>query len=217
MHVRETPPGGPARSLRRHRAIAWSTWFAIASLYVLFCLGATLTAYHAGVAQQSMQMAKSHAEQMSEITFEALYHMMLVGAGRDRLQQAAFHLEHAGTELSINFVRGAAIVEEFGEFSDSRALKEQDPNVRAAFRYARPQSHEDGARLRIAYPVVFRPACLECHHQGVDGEVAGVIALTYPTEAFETPRRDAMLPLIAFFVLGFPVVMLITRLATGRR
>ena len=45
-------------------------------------------------------------------------------------------------------------------------------------------------------------------------EVAGVVAVTYPNNAIVEPRRQAMLPLLLFFVVGFPVATLATYLLT---
>lgn len=199
---------------RRRRQLIWSAGFAVASLYVLFAIGATLAVYQLGVKPASNTMARNHAQHVAEITFESVYSLMLAGAGRDRLQQAALRLEHTGSGLSIHFVRGRHLVEQFGDLRDSWALKQSDATVRRAFDSGTPQIETLGTNLRVAYPALFREQCLTCHVKGVVGEVAGVVAMTYPTQSFEKPQRRTIVPLLLFFAAGFPIVMLATYLLT---
>ena len=215
MRLAEAKDGTAAGSARQ-RQLARSSWFAIASLYLLFAAGAMLTAYQGGIVPASKRMAHDHAEHVAGIAFESLYSLMRGGAERAQLQQAALRLEHIASGLSIDFVRGPRIIEEFGELHDSRVLKREDPNVRAAMRSGRPRATEGDGMLRIAYPALFQRQCLACHTSGVSGEVAGVVAVTYLIEPFEAPRRDTLLPLVGFFAIGFPTVMLVTHLLIRR-
>ena len=201
-------------SRRRQRQLRWSIVFAVASVYVLIAIGASLSAFHLGVKPAADTMARHQARHVAEITFESVYSLMLAGAGRDRLQQAALRLEHTGSGLSINFVRGRHLVEQFGDLRDSWALKQSDATVRRAFDSGLPQIETLDSSLRVAYPALFREQCLACHTKGVVGEVAGVVAMTYPTQSFEDPQRRAIVPLLVFFAAGFPVVMLATYLST---
>ena len=214
MPAAETKQHARTSRRQRSRQLTWSAGFAIASLYLLFAAGASLVTYQSGVKPASATMARTHAEHVAEITFESLYSLMLAGAGRERLQDAALRMEHTGSGISIHIVRGPHLVAQFGDLRDSRALRRSDPMIRRAFATGRPQTDDRGDYLHIAYPALFRQPCLACHTQGIAGEVAGVVAVTYPNNAIVEPRRQAMLPLLLFFVVGFPVATLATYLLT---
>ena len=203
------------RTGRGPRRLPGSTWFAIASLYLLLAAGATLTSYLAGIRPASMAMVRQHAEHAAALSFQSLYSLMTVGASREQLQQMALRIEQAGPGVTIFLSRGTQVAAQFGDLRDSQLLKETDPGVMAAFQTGQPQTRVSDDRLDVAYPVIFARECLQCHSTGKVGEVAGVVAVTYPTAAFESPRRSAVLPLLIYFALGFPVLMMVVARLTG--
>ena len=85
--------------------------------------------------------------------------------------------------------------------------------IRRAFATGRPQTDDRGDYAhRLPRPIQATVPGITT--QGIAGEVAGVVAVTYPNNAIMEPRRQAMLPLLLFFVVGFPVTMLTTYLLT---
>ena len=105
-------------SRRRQRQLRWSIVFAVASVYILIAIGASLSAFHLGVKPGCRHHGEvSGARHVAEITFESVYSLMLAGA-RDRLQQAALRLEHTGSGLD-KLVRGRHWSNSFGPATKS--------------------------------------------------------------------------------------------------
>lgn len=194
---------------QRRRLLAWSNGLAATAAAILFALGAVLTLQFTGVAPAIGTVARQHAQQVAELTFESLYSLMLTGAGRSALQDAALRLEHTGTGLSIGLARGPLIVEQFGDLHASALLKASDRRIQQALATGAPVAEADDRVLHMAYPALFRQECRNCHLNAQVGAVAGVVSVTYPVHDLAAPQRRILRSLVIYMAISLPLLILL--------
>jgi hypothetical protein len=200
----------------RQRQVGRAIWFASAALYLLVATATLVLTLGFGVLPEQERLQKQHAEHVAELTFTALYSLMLHGADRAELQQMALRMETAGQGQIIRFARGDQVARQFGELRDSTALQQHDALVQTAFASATTQSEVVDGHLRVAYPARFRTECRSCHDFANHGDVAGVILVRHPPATAYRDTLALLIPLGLIVLIGLPVALLAARLLFQR-
>ncbi|MBB4268292.1 signal transduction histidine kinase [Roseospira visakhapatnamensis] len=196
----------------------WSITRWVASIFAIALMGSLLAV---GLLvrwqeQASVQrIAQEQAVRSSRHLFDHIYAAMLRGSAREDILDIGQRITEADNGTTIRFIRSPGVAAAYGERPETRALRETDPAVRAAFRTGREQLLPDDETFRFLYPLPLRAECTGCH-EGVVGEtVNGVIDIRFETAHLVAPFNDvvrtAFLGFLAVLTVVFLVIFLLLR------
>jgi len=201
-----TPLRGFRNGVTLGRLILW-----LSLTYIALTLAVILIISYAAEQKAIDDLAHSEAQHASELVFQSLYTVMQTGAKKKGIEDAIRRLSETQHSLKISTVRGETVSAQFGELLISKKRREQEPEVAQVFATGQEWRTYTEDRIRYLYPVHFISQCRQCHTLAREGEVAGVIDITYPIDNLKISLRLVSRAMIAYFL--FAIVLLFALLA----
>ncbi len=125
-------------------------------------------------------LASQDAKKTSKLVFESLYAAMRKGWTKDDIRDIIDRLNLVEPDMRIRVFRGDPVIRQFGELPGEKELRESDPKLAKALTHAEEFLISGDDSIRYIYPIVVKQECLACHTLAKEGEVNGVIDISYP-------------------------------------
>ena len=153
-------------------------------------------------------LAVEEARQTSKLVFESLYSAMSKGWTRDEITGIIGRLNEIQPDMRINVVRGAAVIEQYGDVAREHRLREDSPRIRRALETGEEQLIPGDSSIRYLYPVKVEEECQRCHDAPL-GAVNGVVDVTYPVNNLKISLGFVINTVITYFVIILVVLSVI--------
>ncbi|MBI5683269.1 MAG: signal transduction protein, partial [Deltaproteobacteria bacterium] len=150
-------------------------------------------------------LARQEAKQTSQFVFQSLYSAMSKGWTKDEIKDIVKRLNSVQPNMEIIVVRGEPVIRQFGEIPGEKELMEKDPMLMKALKGEDILLKND-ILLKYYYPVIVQKECLKCHNKAKEGDINGVIKVTYPIQNLKVSLDF----LINAGVISFVVFMIVT-------
>ncbi|WP_096704086.1 EAL domain-containing protein [Magnetospirillum sp. 15-1] len=183
---------------------------------VVFLLSLTATVLALGVVvlisshvrEKSVHdLARDEAHQTSTLVFETLYAAMRKGWSKDEIGEVITRLQAALPDLSIHVIRGAPVIEQFGEIANDLAIARHDPLLQEVFATGKEVLLPSPTGIRYLYPLIVKEECLACHTAAKVGDINGVIDIVYPVHALKVSLDYVLNTVLAYF---FAILLLLS-------
>ena len=191
--------------------------FSISKLLVLIFVSITvvsallLTGVVTFVQHNSVNtIAKNGAHQQAELVFESLYSIMKKGWSRSDIDEIIDRFDTKLPNMHLRLIRSESVAQQFGDNAQAIAARNNDPLIQQAFATKQESIEEVDKQLRFIYPVIAQQECLGCHSNAKQGDVNGIIEITFPISSIGLPIEFAFNTLTSVFGLLFLAVLLIT-------
>ncbi len=154
-------------------------------------------------------LAHVDAKKTSMLIFEALYSAMQRGWNKNDIYEVIERLNKVDTNMKVNVYRSEVVASRFGEIELDKRIRETNPNVKSAMSGVELLNISDLNFIEYFYPVVAKEDCLKCHINAKNGDVLGIIDVSYPVEDLKVSLSE----LINFFMIFLVVFSLVIFIA----
>ncbi len=180
---------------------------AIAIITVCLLISIIVGAFVASILRESavLDIAKIDAQKSSSLVFESLYSAMEKGITKEDLNHIINRLNSANLNMNISVYRSAKVAELFGDIENDKKLRAQDALIKRAMNGEDIIVINDD-KVRYLYPVKVKTECIRCHTNVKEGDVNGVIDITYPI----TNVRVSLNYVLEYFIFSFVLFFVIT-------
>jgi len=144
-------------------------------------------------------LARVDARKTSRLAFEALYSAMEKGWSKEELDSIIVRLNKVEPNMRVNAYRSPIVASLFGERTQDKKIREDDPMVMRAMRGEEILTGDD--EIRYLYPIVVNQECLSCHTNAKIGDINGVIDVSFPVENLKISLTTMINSFIIFFVV----------------
>ncbi len=153
-----------------------------------------------------IDMAKVDAKKSSRLIFESLYSAMEKGFNKDDLARIINRLNYVEPDMKVSVYRSESVATLFGDVGADKDVRQNDAAVMRAMQGEDVLMVSDDSRIRYVYAIRAKPECLKCHVNVKNGDVNGVIDITYPT----TNIKVSLSSMLNYFLLFFGVFFIFT-------
>gem|GEM_PF-572692 len=148
------------------------------------------------------EMAKVDAKKSSALVFESLYSAMEKGITKTDLNRIINRLNSVEQDMNVSAYRSKKVAELFGEVEIDKKIRDNDPVMAKAMLGEDVLIINDDT-IRYLYPVRVKSECIKCHTNTKDGDVNGVIDISYPVTNLKLSLSTTLNYFLIFFVVFF--------------
>ncbi len=148
------------------------------------------------------EMAKVDAKKSSALVFETLYSAMEKGINKNDLDRIIGRLNGVEKDMNVSAYRSEKVAELFGDIAADAKIRTIDADVKKAMSGEELLTISNDT-IRYLYPVKVKNECLKCHTNVKEGDVNGVIDITYPTTNLKINLSDTLNYFMVFFIVFF--------------
>lgn len=174
---------------------------------ILFVVSIALT-YYSSIYMRDVafnNLAQDDAKKTAELVFEVLYTKMQDGWARDDLYKIIDRLNGLKPGLSIHTHRSTLVEELYGKVPSQENITD-DPLIRKALRGETIFVTTEDEQIRYIEPLIVKKECITCHYNSKEGDVNGVIDMTFPNEDIKIPLDS----IITYFIIFTIIAIILT-------
>ena len=153
-------------------------------------------------------LAHIEARKTSKLVFEALYSEMQKGWNKDDIHEVISRLNQVDPTMKINIYRSKIVANLFGEIPQDKYTRENDKDIKDAMKGAELLNVINLSTIRYDYPLTAKDKCLKCHINTKEGDILGVIDITYPIDNLKVSLSKMISFFIVFIILFSVIVFL---------
>lgn len=153
-----------------------------------------------------VDMAKVDAKKSSRLIFESLYSAMEKGINKDDLARIINRINNVEPAMKVAAYRSEKVAALFGDIGMDKEVRRNDEAVIRAMNGEDVLLVSDDSRIRYVYAVRVKPECVKCHTNAKEGDINGVIDISYPT----TNIKVSLSSMLNYFLLFFGVFFAFT-------
>ncbi|WP_239988644.1 putative bifunctional diguanylate cyclase/phosphodiesterase [Paramagnetospirillum kuznetsovii] len=144
-------------------------------------------------------LARDEARQTSTLVFETLYAAMRKGWSKSEIADVILRLQTALPDLRIDVIRGPAVISQFGELAGDLEALRSDPLLKQVLETGQETLVPGTTGIRYLYPVKAKEECLVCHTMAKQGDINGIIDITYPIHSLKVSLDYVLNTVLAYF------------------
>lgn len=179
---------------------------------ILITLSITLSiafVYAQYMKQEAIEtLTKIDAKKTTQLVFQSLYSAMEKGWDRTDLEKIIQRINDIDENMAVNVYRTKEVAKEYGEIQKDLDIRENDPFVQRAMKNNDVLNLVDEAAIDYYYPIVAKQECLKCHTKTKEGNVLGVINITYPIDDLKV-SLSSIINFFIFFIIVFSIIIFI--------
>ncbi len=189
-----------------------TTYTKITAKIILFALFFTLiSAYlYSGYMKRSAitNLSQVDAKKTSKLVFETLYSAMTRGWTKDDLNEIITRLNLIDTDMKVVVYRSKVVAELFGDIKEDKKQREHNALVKKAMTGKELLNIDNDNFIEYHYPVIAKNECLKCHINANNGDVLGVIGISYPIKDLKI-SLNKMINFFISFIVVFSLIVFI--------
>ncbi len=151
-------------------------------------------------------LAYEDAKKTSMLIFESLYSAMQKGWNKEDLREIISRLNHVDPDMKIDIYRTDLVAEIFGVIEKDKLAITQNRDIQKAMSGEEILNISDSTFIKYYYPVTTKQDCLRCHTNAKEGDVLGIIDVSYPVNNLKI-SLDEMINFFIIFIIVFTVVI----------
>lgn len=151
-------------------------------------------------------LAYEDAKKTSMLIFESLYSAMQKGWNKEDLREIISRLNHVDPDMKIDIYRTDLVAEIFGVIEKDKLAITQNRDIQKAMNGEEILNISDSTFIKYYYPVTTKQDCLRCHTNAKEGDVLGIIDVSYPVNNLKI-SLDEMINFFIIFIIVFTVVI----------
>lgn len=152
------------------------------------------------------KLTKIDAKKTTELVFQSLYSAMERGWDRSDLERIINRINTIDQNMSVNVYRTEEVAKEYGDIPKDFRARENNKYVKQALNNDDTLNIVDDNAIDYYYPITAKKECLKCHTQTQEGNVLGVINITYPIEDLKV-SLSAITNFFILFIVVFSLVI----------
>ena len=153
-------------------------------------------------------LAHIDAKKTSRLVFEALYSEMQKGWDKDDIHEVITRLNQVDPTMKIAIYRNQIVSDLYGEIPFDKKMRQNDKDIKTAMGGTEVLMVDNLSHIRYAYPLTAKNKCLKCHINAKNGDVLGVIDITYPIDDLKISLSEMVSFFIIFIILFSIIVFL---------
>ncbi len=146
------------------------------------------------------------AKKTTQLVFETLYSAMAKGWTKKDLEEIIQRLNKIDEHMIVNVYRGETVAKEYGEIQRDKKIRNENYYVQKAFEKDDILNMVDDSNIEYYYPIIAESECMQCHSQAVEGEVLGVIDISYPIDELKV-SLSSIINFFILFVISFSLII----------
>ena len=125
-------------------------------------------------------LSKVEAKKNTQLIFESFYSAMARGWTKEDLNNIIKRINSIDKNMIVNIYRGETVAEMFGDIPNDVKVRNENYYVKKAFQKNEVLNLRNDSRIDYYYPIIATSECKKCHTNSTEGEVLGVIDISYP-------------------------------------
>lgn len=154
------------------------------------------------------KLTKIDAKKTSKLIFQSLYSAMEKGWNKKDLTNIINRINTIDEEMSVNVYRSPIVAKVYGEIENDKKVRKANPFVKKALNNTEILNIIDESLIQFYYPIVAKDQCLKCHINAKEGDVLGVIDISYPVRDLKV-SLTSMINFFVIFIILFSIVLFI--------
>lgn len=154
------------------------------------------------------KLAHIDAKKTSMLVFESLYSAMQRGWSKDDISEIITRLNKVDNSMKVNVYRSEVVANLYGEIKTDKDIRTNNKDVAKAMLGKELLSISDLHDIEYFYPVIAKNDCLKCHTNAKEGDVLGVIDISYPIKDLKVSLTELVNFFIIFMII-FSIVIFI--------
>lgn len=152
------------------------------------------------------KLAKVDAKKTTKLIFESLYSAMSRGWTKEDLNNIISRINNIDNKMIVHTYRSQEVGIEYGDTLLDKEARENNHFVKEAFKKNEIINIIEESSIEYYYPITADKECLKCHRKSKEGDVLGVIDITYPIEDLKV-SLTSILNLFPFFIIAFSIII----------
>lgn len=152
------------------------------------------------------RLAKVDAKKTTKLIFESLYSAMSRGWTKEDLDNIISRINDIDNKMIVHTYRSENVALEYGDIKEDQKARLQNSFVKEAFQKNEVINIIGESSIEYYYPITAKQDCLKCHLKSKEGDVLGVIDITYPIEDLKV-SITSILNLFPFFIITFSIII----------
>ncbi|MDD3505795.1 MAG: EAL domain-containing protein [Sulfurimonas sp.] len=151
-------------------------------------------------------LAYEDAKKTSMLVFESLYSAMQKGWNKEDLKEIIQRLNQVDSDMKIDVYRTDLVSDIFGVIEKDKVAIAQNKDIQEAMTGKEVLNISDSSFIKYYYPVITKQDCLKCHTNAKEGNVLGIIDVSYPVNNLKVSLSE-MINFFIVFIIAFSVVI----------
>ena len=153
-------------------------------------------------------LSKVEAKKNTQLIFESFYSAMARGWTKEDLNNIIKRINSIDKNMIVNIYRGETVAEMFGDIPNDVKVRNENYYVKKAFQKNEVLNLRNDSRIDYYYPIIATSECKKCHTNSTEGEVLGVIDISYPIDELKI-SLSAIINFFIIFILVFSLAIFI--------
>ncbi|MDZ7817376.1 MAG: diguanylate cyclase [Aliarcobacter sp.] len=155
------------------------------------------------------KLTKVDAKKSSLLIFESLYSAMSRGWTREDLENIIERINKIDESMIVNVYRSEEVAKEYGEIQKDLYARQNNINIKKALEKTEVFNMvDDNSTIEYYYPIIAQNECLACHTKTKEGQVLGVIDISYPINDLKVSLSE-IINFFIIFVIVFSFIIFI--------
>lgn len=151
-------------------------------------------------------LAHVDAKKTSMLIFESLYSAMQKGWNKEDLKEIILRLNHVDPSMKIDVYRTQKVSDMYGVIEKDLHAINSNADIQKALRGEEILNISNSSFIKYYYPVIAKQDCLKCHVNVKEGDVLGIIDVSYPVNNLKV-SLDEMINFFIAFIIVFSFVV----------
>lgn len=154
------------------------------------------------------QLTKEEAKKTTLLIFETLYSAMAKGWTREELENIIQRVNNIDKDMIVNVYRSEEVSKEYGEIPKDLFARKNNFYVKNAIEKNDTIHMVNDSTIQYYYPLVAKQECLKCHTKTQEGNVLGIIDISYPINDLKV-SLGSIINFFIVFMIVFSVIIFI--------
>lgn len=108
--------------------------------------------------------------------------------------------------MIVNVYRSPIVAQVYGDIKSDAKARKANPFVKQALKNREVLNIIDDSMIQFFYPIVAEQQCIKCHTNAKEGDVLGVIDISYPVNDLKV-SLSTMINFFAMFIVMFSLIV----------
>jgi len=154
------------------------------------------------------KLTEVDAKKTTQLVFQSLYSAMEKGWNRDDLDKIIQRINNIDESMIVNVYRTHEVAKEHGDISKDLEARQNHPLVKRTINNKESLNIVNDQSIDYYYPITAKQECLKCHTQTQEGNVLGVINISYPIDDLKV-SLSSIINFFLIFIIIFSVIIFI--------
>ena len=154
------------------------------------------------------KLTEVDAKKTTQLVFQSLYSAMEKGWDRSDLDKIIQRINNIDESMVVNVYRTNEVAKEHGDIVKDLEARQNHPLVKRTINNKESLNIVNDESIDYYYPIIAKQECLKCHTQTQEGNVLGVINISYPIDDLKV-SLSSIINFFLIFIIIFSVIIFV--------